>query len=230
MIFVLHGSDTSAAYSKLKSILHLHPSWQKIYAKTEDELLENLFTDDLIAADKIIIAEFLPDLKKINADQLSSIAQNRILIIWEKQEITASKLKPFQKLAQIENFKLPTALFIFLDSINPNHINFVKTLKKLEDEQVPLNWHVANRLTQLALAKLDYSGGDAAKILSKNIAPWQWQKIRNQAQNFTLPQLKNLLTSTLKIDYLIKSGKTQMPQQTLLTLMFTKLVRKSSGV
>ncbi len=230
MIYILHGSDSNASYSKLNSITSTRPAWQKIYTKTEDELIENLFTDDLISSDKIIIAEFLPDLKKINTVDLSSIAKNRILIIWEKQEITASKLKPFQKLAQIENFKLPTALFTFLDSISPNHLSYLKTLKKLDDEQVPLNWHIANRLTQLILAKLSYTQTDASEILGKNIAPWQWQKIKNQAQNFALHQLKNLSTSTLRIDYLTKSGKTQIPQQVLLTLMFTKLARKPTGV
>lgn len=231
MIYVLHGSDTLASYQRLQFLVNSYKNWRKIYTKSEEELLENLQTADLISQNKIVIAEFLPEIKKISQNFLHTSGEDQILVIWVKQEIVSTKLKPFQKIARIENFKLPTALFDFLDSISPNSQNFIKFIKLLDSESVSLNWHISNRLTQLILAKMGYTLDDTAEITGKNIAHWQWQKLQNQSKNFNLSQLRQLLTSTLRIDYLIKSGKTSIPQAPLLTLMFTKILPlKASGI
>lgn len=224
MLYILHGLDSHASYRCLRDILTSYKDWQKVYLDSTDELDHNLFGQDLLETPKVIIVQNFfktkPDAKKF-----APIPVGRILIIWEKTEIPALKLVPFAKIAKIQTFKLPPTLFYFLDSISPGQTASLHHLKNLEETETSIVWHLTNRIFLLILAKLDFSTAEVAQTTGKNQAPWQWAKIKEQADRFNLDNLRQMLTAALKVDDLTKSGKTSLPQNTILSLMLIRYLK-----
>lgn len=228
MIYILHGDDQDASYQKLAKLQELYNGYEKIYIAQADEesLYLNLFSKGLFESKKILICENLlsaKNTKKLKPGIFKDLSQGIIVIFWEKQEVGQTTLNKFKNFAQIEKFKLPTNLFNFLDSLSRDAKRPIYYLKQLEEEKITaLSWHLANRLLLLILSKLNFSQTEASGVSGRNIAPWQWEKIKQQSANLSIDTLKKMFSSTLRIETLVKSGKTQVNQNTLLSLMFLK--------
>jgi hypothetical protein len=226
MIFVLHGLDTDASHSRLSQILVKYKGLEKIYLQNPEDFYLSVFSQEIIESEKIIILEnFLKD-KKFKFTQFAEIGKNKVLIFWEKSQLTQPQLKRLVNVATVEEFKPQTLLFSFLDSIGPRPKNAISFLKKLEKEKIiGLSWHLSNRLLLLILCKMKFDNIKAGTIIGRSVAPWQWQRIKVQAINLDLKVLLTLFSGVLKIETMIKTGGTAFKENTLITLMFLKYLK-----
>lgn len=228
MIYVLHGDNTEASHERLTKIISSEPSYQKIRLESaaKEELLNHLTSTDLFASKKAIIVDNFISKSKLKPQELASFPAENILILWEGKELTKLQLAAFAKLARVETFKLPATLFYFLDSLATSQRLAIHYLNKIEmKDRTMLVWHILNRLTLLILAKLGLNTVEASKILGKNVPDWQWTKIKTQANGLELNSLKQIFLATLKLDYLTKTGKTSIPQKTLISLLLIKYTK-----
>ena len=227
MIYIIHGTDTQVSYLRLQELITSLKDYRKVLISKEnlDLFYQTIFSRDLFDTNKLVVVENLISDKKIDAKDLKSITPKSMVVFWEDQEISTSKLKGYQNIAKIENFKLPQTLFYFLDSISPSLKKTLFYITKLDKNQKGLSWHLENRLFQLILAKLNLSQTEVSQIMGKNLAPWQWQKIINQAIIFDLEKLKTMFRAVLKIETLVKTGVTTLTENTLISLMFLKYLK-----
>lgn len=227
MIIVLHGEDTAASYERLLALQAQFKDSQKIWLEKkagEQELKEAIFSIDLISSKKLVVAEnYLTTAKKIPAKILESIPKDLVCIFWEKRPLTPAKISALKNLARVELFKPKTQLFTFLDNLVPNAKSPLIILAKLKDEN--LLWQLENRFLLLVLSKLNTRVDSAVNITKRNIYDWQWAKIKYQAAKFNLETLMALFSASLKIDLMIKSGKTNLPQNTLISMMLLKYLQ-----
>ena len=232
MIFVLHGEDCASSYERLSQILENYDNQEKDWLKirlakntTLNQLTEAVIAQDLTGSPRIIIAEdFLSQLKNIPQSFLRAVPEDTVVIFWEKTTLSPTKISKLQKIAHLERFTLKTALFTFLDNIYPDSSPPLGLLASLKDTP-GLAWHLQNRILLLLLSKLNIQRAQAIKITKRNIHDWQWDKIANQASKFDLATLLSTYSSSLKIDFLTKTGKTDVPASTLISMLLLKYLR-----
>lgn len=230
MISVLHGDDTESSYARLSALLDVQKDTVKVRlgAKaTQDEILQALQTEDLFKTPKLIIVEnFLSPFKKLPDKFFEKIPKESNLVFWESKSLSDAKVSKLQKIAKIEHFKKPTELFVFLDNIFPGSKTALPILPRLVKEE-GLIWQIQNRLLLLSLVKLQITPQVVNQITKRPLAPWQWQKLEIQSTKFDKKTLLLSFNASLKIDNLIKSGKTNLPVQTLITVFLTKYLKPS---
>ncbi|OGD97293.1 hypothetical protein A3A49_01170 [Candidatus Curtissbacteria bacterium RIFCSPLOWO2_01_FULL_38_11b] len=229
MIYVLHGEDNYSSYNRLQQILKNYQNYTKVKIDEKspvDEFLDSILTQDLLGTKKIIICENFIQAKKIKVTDLKSIPDDHDLIFWEKSQISSSLLSKFDQNFKIEQFKLKPQLFTFLNSLSPNYFNSLRELSVLRTyKQINLNWHLSARLQLLILAKLGISREGSEKIAGKPIQHWQWQKLLLQANSINLSTLIKLFTGIIKIDFFVKSGKTNIDETYLISTLLVKYLR-----
>lgn len=227
MINVLHGEDLEQSYKRLSQLISSYPDFLKVRLEesaTKDELVLSLYSDDLLSSKKLIICtNFIKD-KKL--PKLEKLSDSNILVLWEKNQLTQAALAKLPRGTQIENFKPKPQLFWFLDSLTPPVAHALKSLVALGDEEDNLLWNVTNRLLMLILAKQGTTQEEASEILNRNLAPWQWQKVKDQAKMFDQGQLKKMYTGALRVDYMIKTGRTNLEEKVLLPILLLKYLDK----
>lgn len=225
MIYVLHGQDSLASYSHLQSLLKKYPNHQEVYFSQENSLeqLQNaIFGQNFFNANELFVCQnFISD-KKVKVQQLEKIVTNKTIIFWEEEKLALGRLKS-SEISTLE-FKLPTTLFQFLDSISPKSIAPLIYIRKMSDKTA-INWHLLNRILLLILAKKNLSRQDAEDVMKKAIASWQWQKILTQAENFQLTLLYQMFNALLQVDLMKKHGKTEADYSSLIELLLIKYLR-----
>lgn len=224
MIYVLHGEDYFSSYQRLSQILQSNKNLPKIYLKEETALSyeEVISSQDLINPQKIIVANDYLSSKKIKPEKIVDNS-DFIVIFHEKKELSKSSLNKFSAKVTVELFKPPQNLFYFLDSLSfQNKLTTEKFLKLSKENQEGLLWNIQNRFFLLILAKMNFTQEEASKVVERNIFDWQWQKLKDQSKRFDIETLKKIFNSTLRVDFLIKSGSTNMAQTDLLSLLFLK--------
>lgn len=229
MIHILHGEDTYSSYNCLQQILENYPSYTRITIDEKsqtNEFFDSILTQDLLGTKKILVCENLISSKKIKLADLRSVPKEVNVIFWEKVQLFPSSLTKVDKDVAIEQFKPKPTLYTFLDSLSLNSTAALRQLNILRTgKKISLNWHLAKRVQLLILAKLEFSREDSEKISGKPIENWQWQKILQQANLIDLATLKKLFTGVIKIDYLIKSGKTNIDETYLISTLLVKYLR-----
>lgn len=234
MIYLLHGEDKTAAYARLEQIIKTHPQAKRLnFSKenTRDDLYMAIFGTSLLEdQNALIVQNFLKDKKLTVKDEIfKNTPKDTLLVFWEEGQISPSQIKSLAPLAQIEAFKPQLPIFRFLDTLSPNAKRTLSSLQKVEAEgessTQPIIWHLSSRLVLLILAKLGASLPVAAKITGRNLAPWQWDKIRSQAALFDLETLKHFLAGCLKADLANKTGKTNLAEPTLTTFLILKYLK-----
>lgn len=130
------------------------------------------------------------------------------IIIWEPAPLKATDSKKFTK-SELKEFKLPTKLFEYLDSLGSNYTHVMSILNQLlqtEDEElVFIMTH--KRIRQLVYLS---SGGEGALNSVERLAPWQVGKLRKQAQNKPAQSWKDLYEKIINFDYNRKMGRTNL--------------------
>lgn len=195
---ILHGDNQVASREKLnllindgklagKGLIYLdNPSKKELLDATS---AQSLFGDENI----IVIENFLTGNK--DAVGILSQIQDVPLIIWEKKGLTPSVVKKLSGKFSVLEFKLPTVLFALLDSIYPKNakkiLEFLNVLKQ-ETEPEFIFIMISGRVRQLLWAKLELD--------TLTVAPWQRNKLTQQARRFTNEQLLMLHSKLLETD------------------------------
>ena len=226
MIHILHGEDSIASYNRLQLILSNFQDFEKLKfdeKTTKDDFMMALFTRDLIEEKKIVSCVSFISLKKIDKEDLKNIPLEKTVIFWEKKKVNVKSFASSKTKIQIEEFKTPPTIFYFLDSISKSSKQPINWLNKFtEDETRSLFWHLTSRIYLLVLAKLKISLHEVNAFNGRPVQDWQWNKITSQADKFNLATLKKIFYGLLRIDYLIKSGKTNLQEKTLVSTLFLK--------
>ncbi len=224
MIFILHGTDSQSSYKKLQNLLSTFRNRDKTQfdsQTTEEEINLAFLNRDLFENTKTIVLKNALVKNKNLPRILENAPKDFTVICWEDRELSKTLVSKLAKIARIENFKLPARIFQFLDSISPGYKKIIKDLLNLGQDP-SLIYNLQHRFLVLSLAKLKVDLSLVSKITAKNIADWQWTKIRNQSRKFELESLIKIYNATLKIDYLIKNGQTTLPPSSLLVAMLLK--------
>lgn len=229
MIYILHGDDNISSYNRIADILKKYPRHHKVYivATNLDKLAETLQATNFLAENQIIICENVLSKTKEILKRILNIKSETPIIFWESKKLSF-KLGGDTGNLNVEEFKLPSTLYFFLDSLVPNSTRFADYLTKLDKNQPNLNWHIANRMLLMLLAKKNFSRLTASKIVKKPLQPWQWLKITRQAAKFSDNSLLALFSATLKLDYLNKTGQTNSDFTGTTALLLLKHLKAST--
>lgn len=226
MIYVLHGNDINASYERLSKILLGYLNFQKIrltQKDSSDAFYLAVFSEDLTGAPKIVICENYLNSKGIDHEILQKIPKDTEVIFWEDRQIKSDLIKKLPKHTRIELFKPKAKIFWFLDSIsNKSRLTLEKFWGLNFTSEDKVIWQLANRILLLMLAKRGASLQTANKIIDRSLDDWQWQKILNQSKQFTFEKLYIIYNATLKLDYMIKNGSTDLNENTLVSLLLFK--------
>lgn len=232
MIQIVHGKNTYASYLRLKSLINVVSSEQRVKLSAEntlEDLYQAVLTESLIDDKKLIVCENFLTSKKIKPDDklFLQIPQTKNLILWEADNLTPDILKKLPKSATIEFFKPEPKSFWFLDSILPYSKTSLSKLQELEKEDKghSLLSSLASRALLLVLAKKNLDIKTSSAVSGYNLQPWQWTKIKTQASSFSLENLKAFFNGILKADLMIKTGVTSLPEETIISLLLVKYLR-----
>ncbi|MEX2028400.1 MAG: hypothetical protein WD988_02770 [Candidatus Curtissbacteria bacterium] len=236
MIYLLHGEGKTAAYARLGQIVKIYPDTKPItFSKenTRDDLYMAIFGTSIIEEETILVAQnFLKDKKVSAKDEIfKNTPKDKVLIFWEQALLTPAQVKNAAAFAQIEVFKPEQVIFHFLDSLAPDSKTPLRLLQDLQNEDrstaysTSLIWHLSTRILLMVLAKMGANASLAGKISGRPLAPWQWDKIKMQSRPFNLDSLQKFLKGTLKVDLLIKTGKTNLDEPTLASFLLLKYLK-----
>lgn len=224
MITVLHGTDVDSSYKRLSKRLSSdtdHVVTQFDHTSKLEDINQAFFSESLFGDKKIILLKNLLTKDKKLLELLSTSPKDLQIICWEQDQLPLATVTKLAKFAKVENFKLPPTLFYFLDNLSPGQKKIVYDLSKLEGEASAL-WNIQNRFLLLTLAKLKIEQSTASKITKRSLQTWQWDKIKSQAQKFQLETLIAICRASLRIDFLIKSGQTNLSPNLLAQIMLLK--------
>lgn len=219
MIYLVHGNDYESSYRRLTQIaskyadhkiIHLDPS-------TPQQILDQtLQGESLLAQKEIIILEDL-------ISTLPKLPQQANIILWEKRQVSAQQVKKLPKGTTVELHNLKTTLYEFLDSLVPGSKKAQILIKKQSNSG--LLWHLQNRLFLLLLIKMGFDVNEVANITQKTLMTWQWQNLADQAAKFSTGNLRDFYSGALKIDFLIKTGRTSLAPTTITSILLLKYLK-----
>lgn len=233
-ISIFHGEGTAASRKLLHDAVALDKSHgNEIRVIEGDKLLprdleSSLGTASLFGTESLVIEGLLSRVKSRDKDAcidlLAKYDGNKNILLWDKKEVTPANLKKFTK-AKISGSKAPTALFSFMESLEPG--NTAHSLDLLHElvgasrdspamEDIIVFTMVARQVSYLIMIK---SG------TSPKFAPWQMGKLRAQAAKWSDKQLETFIAELLKIDLAIKTGATKLSYTDHLDLLLTSLLR-----
>ena len=226
MIYILSGEDTQSSYNRLQQLLNNFSDFEKIKLdeKAEkDEYITAFFAQSLINTKKVIVCTNFLTSKKINKTDFKAIPDVIPVIFWENKKVNVLSYAGTKAKVISEEFKPPPTIFYFLDSISPQtKLSIAKLNKLAEEEMQGLMWQLTNRFYLMILAKLNTPLKDVISLNRNSIYDWQWKKIALQATKIDLIILKKIFHGLIKIDFLIKSGKTDLAQKILIRTLFLK--------
>jgi hypothetical protein len=215
MLTLIHGDDTNASRNYYLS-LREKASEKKIIDGNTITLtdLMQIFSGNGLFGDQetICIEELLSkrkpsrELDEIISFLQSSIVNNQSSIfIWESKQLTPKQVGLFGK-ATVNEFKIPTVVFTFLDSIRPN--NTRQMLQQyhqiLEHEESMYVLVMLIRQIRILLALSQESNSTISEV--SRMAPWQKSKLQKQADLFEVTQLMQLHSHLFDLEYGQKTG------------------------
>ncbi len=228
MIYIFHGDGTAtsrnllqAAISKEKLLGH------EIRIMEGDKLAPrdldtSLATASLFSQETIVIEGLLSRVKSRDKDTciqlLADYEGDKNIFLWDKKEITKPNLAKLATKAKISLSKAPTALFTFMESIEPG--NAQRALSLMHEvvsgtEDIIVFTMLARQISYLIIIKT---------ATSPKFSPWQIDKLRVQASKWSDKQLNNFISELLKIDFAIKSGATKLSYTDHLDILLLNLL------
>ena len=202
MVTIIHGNDpvtsrkffldqkdkdsvTFDAEALELSELELSLQGSGLFGSTKKVFIENLFTRKG--------SKNVEDVAKY----LDETPDNQVYI-WADKELPAKSISPFKK-PEIQNFKIPSSIFSFLDGLRPdsqqNLVAFHNALSSTEPEII---FFMMIRQFRLLLGLTSGSNSNIDEV--KRLAPWQRGKLLRQASLFGTSKLKEIYGLIYKID------------------------------
>src|SRR5260221_291280 len=256
MITIIHGSDTSASRNyfyneKSKIINSITINGVTI---TYPELVQILQGNGLFESDQIILVDELFSKRKPSTE-LNSIVTlisqtTSTIIIWESKDLTPKQLGNFKK-ADVKQFKLPSVLFSFLDSVYPRNgtkaISLFNSTIQDQPEELVFFMLVRHIRTLLALSPSvianevkqskfnvilneseesqsrhpEFTSGTISEV--SRLAPWQKGKLAKQAILFTPDALLDLYRKLYRLEFGQKTGNLTQPLSSEIDLLLINL-------
>ena len=229
MIFIFHGEGTATSRNLLQDAITKHKLLgHEIRIIEGDKLVpadleSTLATASLFSTETLVIEGLLSRAKSRDKDAciklLADYSGDKNIFLWDKKEITKPNLTKLAARAKISLSKAPTALFAFMESIEPG--NAERALSLMHEvisgtEDIVVFTMLARQISYLIIIKT---------ATSPKFSPWQMDKLRVQASKWSDKQLNNFLSELLKIDFAIKSGATKLSYTDHLDLLLTTLLR-----
>lgn len=208
---IFHGDHTSVSRQALNQAIKAEQGREVVRLDsskiTETDLRQALESQSLFGQAKLVVIDKLP-VKFV--DILAQYQGNTSIFIWHDKALTSAQLKKLSNFKS-QPFKIPAAIFNFLDQLNISTLH--QALKTDAPEQIFYMLH--RRVAQLIQAK------DSPPQLK--LADWQKSRLINQAKHFTLDQLLTLHSRLLTIDISIKTGRNFLPLDRTLELFLLNL-------
>ena len=216
MITIIHGEDTAKSRNYLfelkgKASDALFFEGSKVQIADFAQILEGggLFSEEK----NVFIDDFFSKRKgKDFEDIISYITTHEKeanVYFWESKDLTTKQLSYFKK-AQVYQFKLPQALFTFLDSLKPHSTTSISLFHTvLEVSEPELVFFMLVRHFRLLLALSEKSSDEPIDEI-KRMKPWQMGKLQKQATLFSEEKLKKIYAQLLDIDISLKTGTTSL--------------------
>lgn len=208
-ILLIHGDDINSAYDRYIRIRTEAQSknWQLISLDQNADIKSILNTPSLFAEKRLFILE---NIKQLNQRDLEWLINNQKhipghLLLYEKGVVSAAIINKLKGQIKIQEFKLPAAIFTFLDSIYPGSaeitLKHFAALSPTKPAELLLAL-MARRFKELFWVKTDPS--------SLNYEGWRIKKLKNQADRFSLGQLKQIISKLAQIDVESKQSSTDL--------------------
>jgi len=207
---ILHGDNQFRSRQKLGNLID---EWRtkgadlsRLDAKrmTRSELENTLAQTSLFGTEKLIVIEGLFSLPRSkNKDELVELAlkSELPLIIWEPKSITPAQLKKLSG-QNIENFKLSSSLFKWLESLRGDRQNQSQSHQLFQDAiDKEGEWICMSMLTRQIRLLIQAKDGGQIKA-----PPFVISKLKNQTQTFSLAKLLDFHRNLLTIDLNQKTG------------------------
>lgn len=221
-IIILHGDDIVRSYDRLLKFIEVAKSRDWETYKIGDgnlTLQEALSSDSLFQKDKLIILENAALINKTTSDWINREANslNATLVIYNQGSIGIKLIKSLPENTKVEEFKLPSHIWNFLDSFYPgNTKNSLLLLNEIvkKDPIEFLFTLLARHLRDLYWLKID------PKAL--NYPPWRLSKLKRQTSKFSEEKLKEIITGLADADIKAKTSQTDL-KDSLDFLIISKL-------
>lgn len=207
-VLILHGDYPVKSYERLSSILKTVKSRgfeiNRISASADDSVSEKLTSKSLFAPHALFLIE---KIKHAGKKDLKWLKENitRIeadIIVYEPSKLSKTIINSFPK-AKVEEFKLPTNIWKFLDAFYPgNSRNVFKLLHEIVKTEAPelivglLNWRLSDIFIFLK---------EPEKI---SYETWRLKKLEDQAKKYSEQKVVKILGMLAKADFEAKIGRT----------------------
>lgn len=223
-IFVYSGEDIissrKAFLDHLESLKLRNLEEMRINGKDiSDEALENILGSQTLFGEKRVLSveNFLTGQKTKEKEKiLEKILsfKDATVIFWENKDFSRNEQLKFSQCFIFKNFKLPSSLFVFLESLSPKNIQENLLRFRNAIAAVDPNFIFLMMVRQIRLL-----------ILSKNIntkltlPPWQISKLKKQANLFELENLIEIYKKLQRIDFEQKTSSSPFPLEHDLELL-----------
>lgn len=209
-IIVLHGEDTEKVYLRLKKFIETAKSrsWEVVYLdESPFTFQESLSAVSLFDSERFFILKEIKKLGKKEFEWLNKkyegLAGN--LIIYHEGVLNATFLKSLPKDAKVEEFKVPKILWTFLEHIYPgNSEKVLKEFHQIIERDAPefLFTLIVRQMRDVYWVKID--------ARSTGFADWKVNKLKYQADKFSVEKLMLFINRLAEIDVEVKTSKTDL--------------------
>lgn len=215
MITILHGDNVTASRNALYELKSskkdaVYFDGSKVQISDLVQIVEgsSLFTEPK----DIFIEDFFSKRKGKESEEIIEYLQKHekesIIVFWEGKKLTAKQLNSFKK-ADSREFKLPQALFSFLDSLGQDRkTNMSLFHQVLQTNEPELVFFMLIRHFRILLAMTESSSETIDEV--KRLAPWQISKLQRQARLFSDDKLKRIYKHIHDIDVAQKTGTSSL--------------------
>ena len=214
MITIFHGDNFVLSRRALNQNLTQTPERFDAQNLTEEALIQALESNPLFKIPKLFVMENLLSLPRSKLKEslikivLNNAGQN--ILLWEKKSLTPAVKKQFAR-AAVKEFKLPAALFNFLDALTLTNFH-----QALINNPAELIFYLLHRRISQLIQALD----DPASLKG---APWQIAKLKNQAKDYQLDHLVDFHQKLLTLDEQLKTSQSLLPLSGCLDLLLIEL-------
>ena len=212
MLTIIHGDDTSSSRNYYLSERQKAAEKKIVDGNTTTltDLMQIFSGNGLFGDQETIFIEELVSKRKSTKDieELVSFVTSQTdatVFVWESKLLTPKQVGLFGK-AVIKEFKIPTVIFAFLDTLKPGNaqqmIKFYHDVLQQEDAMYILVMLL--RQTRILLALSDPAENTISEVT--RMSPWQKSKMQKQAKLFTQKKLLHMHEQLFQLEYGQKTG------------------------
>ncbi|OGM28259.1 hypothetical protein A2962_00020 [Candidatus Woesebacteria bacterium RIFCSPLOWO2_01_FULL_39_61] len=221
-IIILHGDDVIGSYDRLAKFIEIAKlrNWETYKIGDGNlTLTEALSSGSLFQKEKLIILENVSLINKITSDWINKEADNldATLVIYNQGIVDLKLIKSLPKNTKVEEFKLKSYIWNFLDSFYPGNVKNVLLLLNEVVKKDPVEFLftlLVRHLRDLYWLKID------PKAL--NYPSWRLSKLKRQASRFSEKVLKSIIADLADADIKSKTSQVDL-KDSLDFLIATKL-------